>query len=219
MEKRQIDPARPWPQPHKAAHGQLFPHAFSRHHHALTGGVEPPQKAGGHRPGDAAAAHEAETRGAIFRKARVVGGGEMQLVAACKGARRKTERPFGGDMQGVGPERFDEPGQPSLRQQSQSDFRIGRARHGPETVGSDHVDHVAHRAQFSGDGGEGANHPVHLRRPCVGDDQNARRKTPDRHRRLMRSLPRPAFPRSPKVGWRLCGRAPASAAWPGRVGR
>ncbi len=72
----------------------------------------------------------------------------MQAAPTCKGARRKTERSFGGDVQGVGSKRLDEARQPTPRQQSQPDVRIGRAGYGPEAVGADHFDTVAHRAQF-----------------------------------------------------------------------
>ncbi len=165
-EALEVDAARPRHEVAEAAPGQLAPQAVRRHQCSRRRVVEPAHHPVGQPERQTGAGVE------VFGKAGVERGGEAEAAAQGPAPCCGAERPFGGDMQPVRPEPGDDPRQPSSRQQGQPDLRIGRAGQGAEPVWSHHLDRVPHRPQLGRDGGQGADHAVHLRRPGIRHDQD-----------------------------------------------
>jgi hypothetical protein len=109
----------------------------------------------------------------VFRKARVIGGGEGKIVAQGEAPRRHAERTLGRDVQHIGVELADARGDATLWKQGQPDLRVGRTRQRAEFERSEEPHLVPHRVKFTCRGLERAHHAVDLWLPGISDEQDS----------------------------------------------
>jgi hypothetical protein len=169
LKPAQVHPSRPGPHVTKTAAQKLRPQAAGRHHGCGAAVVESPQQR------IAQTQRDARARMQIFREPRVERGRERHAPPQRPAPRRPTQWSLCGHMQRVGAERLDQPGQAPTGEQGDLDAAIGRQVDGPELVGTQHLDLVAHRRQFGLQHRQRPHHAVDLRMPGVGDDQNPHR--------------------------------------------
>ena len=143
---------------------QIIDDSVGRRHHCTARPVKPADK------GIGPAKRQANPRMDIFGQARVIGGGEGQLVAPREPSCRQTQRPFGGNVQMIGPKGAKPRRHAAARKHRKPDFRLGRAGDGPEGFRSDHHHIMAKRLQPFAGFGQGAHHTVDLREPGIGDN-------------------------------------------------
>ena len=139
-----------------------------RHHHRPRRAVEPAQETV-----DRAFGHEGQARVHIFGKARVEGGREGDVALEADGARAQPQRAFGGDVDRVGREIVDHRLQAFARKHRQADFGIGRQGQGEAALRRGIAHLMAQRGQVLAQDFERAHDAVDLRRPGIGDDQDA----------------------------------------------
>ena len=106
-------------------------------------------------------------------EAGVEGGGERQAALEAETARGESERPLGGDVNGLGPEVLDQTGDPAAGKQGQPDLRIGWAGHGAEQVRRDQADLVSALLQPLSQCVEGSDDAIDLGKPGIGDDEES----------------------------------------------
>ncbi len=138
-----------------------------RRHHGRGRAVEVAQEAIGPAFGDA------EHRGEVLRKARVVGRREGKVLLAAVAARCLSERSLGCDMdRGIrctGKLLVEQRRKATGRPQRQADLAIAGARHRVERQRRDHRSRVAGERQLAIGGFDRAHHAVDLRMPGIGD--------------------------------------------------
>jgi hypothetical protein len=107
----------------------------------------------------------------VFREARVIGGGEREIVAQREAARCQAQRTFGGDVQDVRIELPDHAIHPALRKQREAYLGIRGTGQRAEVERCEEPHLVFHRRQLAGGGLECADHAVDLRLPGIRDDE------------------------------------------------
>ena len=166
-EMAEVDPPAPAPGLGDAMGVQLPFDRGGRNQNRGSGRMEPanvaPEPAG----------RQAGAPGDIIGKLGVIGGGERPAAAQAPGTRGQAERSFGGDVDGVRSGGDDPLRHPAAACHGQPDLRIGRAADRAELVGGDRPHFMAHRDQLGAHRLQRPHDAVDLRRPGVGNDQDA----------------------------------------------
>src|SRR5262249_17825488 len=118
------------------------------------------------------ALRDRRTRSHVFGKARVKAGREHQPIGAAMLPHQKTDRSFGGDMDGGGTQ-FDDlsrDGPPSREREAQT--RVRRQRNARQPFRRKESDRGAERRRRSREFVEGMHHAVDVRMPSVGSNEN-----------------------------------------------
>ena len=147
---------------------QLLHQRRRRHHHLAGILVEPAHE------GIAPAHRHRQARGNIFRKPRVIGGGEGVLLGQAHRPRRHPQRAFGRDMHRVRLELVEDVADPRPAPQAHLDLGIGRQRHRHEARAGVHdLPDMPHRLGLGDDALHRAHDAVDLGIPGVSHEHDA----------------------------------------------
>ncbi len=188
-EHTMVDPSRPTHHIGKAPRLEVADDRRGGCHDCRRGRVKAPQQLVHPRRRDRRARRD------IFGEARVICGGKAPAAIERDTTRRPAEWTLGADVQGIGPEGVDQARHRALGAQGEADVRVGRAGQRAEILRGEEPHRMPEPLEFGGGVLQGLHHTVDLRKPGVGDNQDAVQVGPFRK-------------------WRAVGRPPAGAARP-----
>ena len=162
-----VDATRPHAEVAKPAPAELADERWSGYHRDGRGGVEASQ-----RRVDPAFRYRRARRD-VFGKSRCVAGRERPPEPSAIGPYHVADRSFGRDVDGVGLGLLDAAGDLPAARQGQAQAGIGRDRDGPKPIRRQKVDADTERLSAARQRGQGAHHPVDLRVPGIGRDEDS----------------------------------------------
>ena len=162
-----VDPTRPHAEVAKPPPAELADEGRSGYHRDGRGGVKASQ-----RRIDPACRYRCARRD-VFGKSRCVAGREGTPEPSAIGPYHVADRSFRRDVDGIRLGLLDAAGDLPAARQGQAQAGIGRDRDGPKPIRRQEVDADTERLRAARERGQGAHHPVDLRVPGIGRDEDS----------------------------------------------